>query len=81
MTGLKALIESQRFEAFVMVLIVINAITLGLETSATAVAAFGPLLSAVDAVSELASTTAAIVVPSLIPYVSPVGASLVNFCD
>jgi hypothetical protein len=43
--------------------------------------ATNPLLSAVDAVSELASTTAAIVVPSLIPYVSPVGASLLNSCD
>ncbi len=43
MTALKNLIESRRFEMVITVLIVINAITLGLETSADAMAAFGPV--------------------------------------
>jgi voltage-gated sodium channel len=45
---LKTLIESRRFEAFITTLIVINAVTLGLETSATVMAAAGPLLYAID---------------------------------
>lgn len=48
MAALKSLIESRRFEMAITVLIVINAITLGLETSADAMAAFGPLLVALD---------------------------------
>ena len=48
MAALKTLIESRRFEMAITVLIVINAITLGLETSAAAMAAFGPALIAVD---------------------------------
>jgi voltage-gated sodium channel len=46
--GLKSLIESRRFEFFITALILINAVTLGLETVPEAVAAFGSLLVAVD---------------------------------
>ncbi|EKF20158.1 ion transporter [Nitratireductor pacificus] len=48
MPSLKTFIESRRFEAAITVLIIINAITLGLETSGRAMAAFGPLLMIVD---------------------------------
>ncbi|MFH1794129.1 MAG: ion transporter [Pseudomonadota bacterium] len=48
MTVLKSLIESRRFEAFITALIFINAVTLGLETSPTAVAAFGGALAVAD---------------------------------
>ncbi|EKF44495.1 ion transporter [Nitratireductor indicus] len=48
MTALKNLIQSRRFEAFITALIVINAITLGLETSSRAMEAAGPLLVALD---------------------------------
>lgn len=48
MTALKSLIESRRFEAFITALIFINAVTLGLETSPTAVAAAGGLLTTID---------------------------------
>jgi len=47
-TALRALVESKGFGQVVMAVIVINAITLGLETSERAVAAAGPLLSAID---------------------------------
>lgn len=46
--ALKSLIESRRFDLAIMVLILINAVTLGLETSPDAIAAFGPLLTAID---------------------------------
>jgi len=46
--ALKSLIESRRFEMAITVLIIINAITLGLETSAEAMAAYGPVLIVVD---------------------------------
>jgi voltage-gated sodium channel len=46
--ALKSLIESRRFEAVITALIVVNAITLGLETSERAMAAFGPLLKTLD---------------------------------
>ena len=46
--ALKTLIESRRFEAAITALIVVNAITLGLETSAGAMARFGGLLAALD---------------------------------
>nr|WP_210344211.1 MULTISPECIES: ion transporter [Nitratireductor] len=46
--ALKSLIESRRFEAVITVLIVINAVTLGLETSERAMAAVGPLLLTID---------------------------------
>lgn len=48
MIRLQLLIESRRFEHFITALIVINAITLGLETSAQAMARFGPLLIVLD---------------------------------
>ncbi|MFN4271955.1 MAG: ion transporter [Aliihoeflea sp.] len=48
MSALKTLIESRRFDVAITILIVINAITLGLETSAEAMAAFGPTLIAID---------------------------------
>ncbi|MCV3209846.1 ion transporter [Mesorhizobium sp. YC-39] len=48
MDALKSLIESRRFDLVIMVLILINAVTLGLETSPDAIAAFGPLLTAID---------------------------------
>jgi len=45
---LKALVTSPRTERIVTALIVVNAITLGLETSPWAMANFGPLLIALD---------------------------------
>jgi voltage-gated sodium channel len=45
---LKSLIESRRFELAITVLIFINAITLGLETSPSVMAAAGGLLNAID---------------------------------
>lgn len=50
MQSLKTLIESRRFEAAITLLIVINAVTLGLETFPGAVASFGPALVAIDAI-------------------------------
>ena len=47
-TALKSLIESRRFEAVITTLIVINAVTLGLETSPAAVEAIGGLLVTID---------------------------------
>ncbi|SJM33318.1 ion transporter [Mesorhizobium delmotii] len=46
--ALKSLIESRHFDLTIMVLILINAVTLGLETSPDAIAVFGPLLTAID---------------------------------
>ena len=43
-------VESDASERFIVVLIVINAVTLGLETSATVMAAVGPALNAIDRV-------------------------------
>lgn len=48
MQKLKSLIESNAFTTFIMVLIVINAVTLALETSPSIVAAIGPALSIFD---------------------------------
>ena len=48
MDTLRSLVESRRFDAFITALIVINAVTLGLETSQRAVDAFGPFLTVVD---------------------------------
>ena len=48
MNALRTLIESRRFEAIIIVLIVINAITLGVETSPAAMARFGGILIALD---------------------------------
>lgn len=46
--ALKQIIESRRFEAAITVLIIINAITLGLETSEVAMEIAGPLLVFMD---------------------------------
>lgn len=48
MDALRTLIESRRFEAAITVLIIINAITLGLETSPAVMARFGGVLTALD---------------------------------
>ncbi|WP_421928783.1 ion transporter [Neoaquamicrobium sediminum] len=48
MNALRTLIESRRFEAVITALIIVNAITLGLETSSTVMARFGDLLMALD---------------------------------
>lgn len=48
MDALRTLIESRRFEAVITALIIVNAITLGLETSPTVMARFGGLLMALD---------------------------------
>lgn len=48
MDALKTLIESRRFESIITALIIANAITLGLETSDTVMARFGPLLRLID---------------------------------
>ncbi len=45
---MRDLVESRGFEAAIIFVIVLNAITLGLETWSTAVAIAGPLLTAVD---------------------------------
>ena len=48
MAALKDLIESRRFELAITMLILLNAITLGLETSPTIMAAYGGLLLIID---------------------------------
>lgn len=48
MLALKSFIESRRFEAAITALIILNAITLGLETSGRAMEAVGPALMAID---------------------------------
>ncbi|MEQ9177224.1 MAG: ion transporter [Nitratireductor sp.] len=50
MNQLKSLIESRRFDLAITVLIVVNAVTLGLETSQRAMNAIGPLLVVLDRV-------------------------------
>jgi voltage-gated sodium channel len=47
---LRALVDSPRFEQAVIALILLNAVTLGLETSERAMSAAGPLLVALDRV-------------------------------
>ncbi|MEP5631326.1 MAG: ion transporter [Tateyamaria sp.] len=47
-TRLSAFLEGPRFSNFILGIIILNAITLGLETSETAVGAIGPLISAID---------------------------------
>lgn len=47
---LQALLESRRFEIAIIIVIVINAITLGLETSSTVMQRFGPFLHWLDRV-------------------------------
>jgi voltage-gated sodium channel len=48
MTMLEQLLKHPRTDRVILTLIIINAITLGLETSASATAAFGPVLFAID---------------------------------
>ena len=48
MESLKSLIESRRFEYAITTLIVINAITLGLETSPSLMARYGNVLGLID---------------------------------
>ena len=50
MDALRSLIESRRFDAAITAIIIVNAITLGLETSERAMAAAGPLLIFADRV-------------------------------
>ncbi|HEV7277496.1 MAG TPA: ion transporter [Devosiaceae bacterium] len=45
---LRSLVESPGFERLIIALIIVNAVTLGLETSEAAMAAAGPLLIALD---------------------------------
>jgi voltage-gated sodium channel len=47
---LKTIIEDRRTDYIVMVLIVLNAVTLGIETNKTAMARFGTVLDAIDTV-------------------------------
>jgi len=47
---LRSIVTAPRFEAVIVALIVINAVTLGLETSKAAMEAFGPLLVVLDKV-------------------------------
>ena len=51
MTALRNLIESSGFQRFIITVIIINAITLGLETSETAMASAGGLLLALDRIA------------------------------
>lgn len=51
MQALRGVIESQKFEGFIAGIIVINAIALGLETSASISAEYGALLHLVDRVT------------------------------
>ncbi len=48
MTALTRLVESRRFDIAITILIIVNAITLGLETSDAVMAEWGPLLVALD---------------------------------
>lgn len=48
MDWLRRIVEDPRTERFIMALIVLNAVTLGLETSATAMENFGTLLTVID---------------------------------
>ena len=45
---LKPIVESQRFQTFIIGVILVNAVTLGLETSKSIMASFGSLLHAID---------------------------------
>ncbi|ACJ00211.1 ion transporter [Rhodospirillum centenum] len=47
-SALRRLVESVGFQRFIVAVILVNAVTLGLETSATAMAAAGPLLTVLD---------------------------------
>lgn len=45
---LRAILESQRFQAFIIAVIIINAVTIGLETSPSAMTSAGGLIYALD---------------------------------
>ncbi len=45
------LVESDRFQSFIIAVIILNAVVLGLETSPTAMAAAGPFLIALDRIA------------------------------
>jgi voltage-gated sodium channel len=47
-TALGVFVTSSRFRNFILAVIVVNAVVIGLETSAVAMAAAGPLLTAID---------------------------------
>lgn len=49
--ALRRFVESAPFQRFIIAVILVNAVTLGLETSASAMAAVGPLLLALDKVA------------------------------
>ena len=51
MSRIRTLIESNRFQRFIIAVIIINAVTLGLETSPSAVAAAGGLLWMLDRIA------------------------------
>jgi voltage-gated sodium channel len=51
MERLLRLIESRGFTAFIVAVIVVNAVTLGLETDPAAMARFGPVLTGLDALA------------------------------
>jgi voltage-gated sodium channel len=48
MQNLKSAVESTVFTTFIMALIILNAITLALETSPTVMASIGPVLNVFD---------------------------------
>jgi voltage-gated sodium channel len=50
MDRLRAIVDSPKLERFIIVLIVLNAITLGLETSAGIMAQYGPALHVIDTI-------------------------------
>jgi voltage-gated sodium channel len=54
--GLRDVVESRAFTIFITAVIVLNAVSLGLETSPRIVAATGPLLAAVDRLALLIFT-------------------------
>jgi voltage-gated sodium channel len=51
MDALRTLLESRKFQSFITTVILINAVTLGLETSSSAMSSFGPALLALDAIA------------------------------
>jgi len=51
MSRIRTLIESNRFQRFIIAVIIVNAVTLGLETSPSAVAAAGGLLWMLDRIA------------------------------
>ncbi|MDO9598078.1 MAG: ion transporter [Azoarcus sp.] len=50
-TALRTFLETRRFQGFIITVIIINAITLGLETSTAAVSAAGGILLALDRIA------------------------------